>query len=67
MCDYIDEIEEIKKPEWMEEAKEAHIIRKKRNLVHASLCLKDDAEINEDLCKQVINYLNTIINSRWKE
>ena len=38
--DYIDAIEEIKKPDWMEEASRAQHIREKRNLVHAKLCLK---------------------------
>lgn len=49
----------------MEEAEEAHKIRDKRNLVHAKLCLKKSAEINEETCNEVITYLKKIIESRW--
>ena len=66
LADYIDEIRDIKRPEWMEEAEEAHKIRDKRNLVHAKLCLRKSAEINDDTCKKVIGYLKNIIESRWK-
>lgn len=51
--DYIDKIKEIKKPEWMEEAEHAHEIRKKRNLVHAKLCLKKDAKIDKETCRRL--------------
>lgn len=63
LIDYIDIIKEIQKPEWMEEANKAHIIRKKRNLVHAKLCLKS-GEINESICREVIDYLNDVLNTR---
>ena len=66
LADYINEIRKIKKPAWMQEAEEAHQIREKRNLVHAKLCLKEDAEINDDMCKKVIGYLCDIIKSRLK-
>lgn len=66
LADYIDEIRDIKRPEWMEEAEEAHKIREKRNLVHAKLCLKKSAEINDVTCKEVIEYLKNIIESRWQ-
>ena len=65
LADYIDEIRDIKRPKWMVEAEEAHKIRDKRNLVHAKLCLKRSAEINDDTCKKVIEYLKHIIESRW--
>lgn len=39
LADYINEIRKIKEPAWMQEAEEAHQIRKKRNLVHAKLRL----------------------------
>lgn len=64
LIDYINAIKKMKKPHWMKEATGAHYIRKKRNLVHAKLCLKDDAEINEETCKEVIDYLNEIFKSR---
>lgn len=67
LADYINEIRKIKKPEWMQEAEEAHQIREKRNLVHAKLCLKEDAEINDDMCRKVIRYLSNIIKSRLDE
>ena len=63
LVDYIDAIKEIKKPEWMQEANKAHSIREKRNLLHAKLCLKSD-EINEKVCKEVIEYLQDIIKTR---
>lgn len=65
LADYIDEIRDIKKPDWMQESVDAHKIRRKRNLVHAKLCLKDNTQIDDVICKQVINYLKNIINSRW--
>ena len=61
---YIEAIKEIKKPDWMESSKNAHFIRKQRNLVHAKLCLKSDKKIDEDICKKVISYLHEIINTR---
>lgn len=61
----IDMIKEIKAPAWMEAADRAHIIRKKRNLVHAKLCLKESEKIDAKLCKRVIRYLSQIINTRY--
>lgn len=63
LIDYIDIIKEIKKPSWMEEAGKAHIIRKKRNLVHAKLCLNSD-DINETVCREVIDYLKDVLKTR---
>ena len=48
LIDYIDAIKKIKAPAWMEEAKKAHMIREKRNLVHAKLCLKKTFAINDN-------------------
>jgi hypothetical protein len=47
----------------MEEADKAHFIRQKRNLVHAKLCLKSE-EINEMVCREVIDYLNDVLKTR---
>lgn len=66
LIDYINEIKYIEKPNWMEEASKAHEIRKKRNLVHAKLCLKSD-EINEAVCREVIGYLEDVIKTRGVE
>lgn len=66
LADYINELRKIKKPSWMEEASEAHLIREKRNLVHAKVCLKENVAIDEDACKQVLHYLGHIIESRWR-
>ncbi len=63
LAHYIDEIKYIKRPEWMEEANKAHEIRKKRNLVHAKLCMKEDV-IDEESCKQVIEYLRDVLRTR---
>lgn len=62
--DYINEIEDINKPNWTEEAKEAHEIRKTRNLVHAKLYLKDQTPIDKNMCSEIINKLLHIIKSR---
>ena len=63
LIDYINEIKYIERPNWMLEAEKAHEIRKKRNLVHAKLCLKTD-EINEIVCNQVIEYLKDVLKTR---
>lgn len=61
---YIDQIKEIEKPDWMELSEKAHYIRKNRNSVHAKVCLKQEIDINEEICEKVITYLNDIIKSR---
>jgi len=61
--DYINEIKYIERPHWMEEANKAHAIRKKRNLVHAKLCMKSN-EINEEVCREVIGYLKDVLKTR---
>ena len=63
LIDYINEIKYIERPHWMEEASKAHEIRKKRNLVHAKLCMNSDA-VNEDVCRQVIEYLKDVLKTR---
>ena len=63
LYDFIDKIKEIKRPQWMEQSRNAHEIRKKRNLVHARLCMNSD-EISEDVCLQVISYLKDILTTR---
>ena len=64
LIDYIDAIEEIKRPGWMEEAEKAHKIRKDRNMVHAKLCLNSNRGIDEATCREVIGYLREIIETR---
>ena len=63
LIDYINEIKYIEHPRWMDEANKAHEIRKKRNLVHAKLCMNSD-EINESVCRQVIDYLGQVLKTR---
>lgn len=63
LVDYINEIKYIERPHWMEEADKAHTIREKRNLVHAKLCINSD-EINEQVCRQVIEYLRDVLKTR---
>lgn len=62
--DYIEAIEELKKPDWYEAASKATEIRKKRNLVHAKLYI-DDKDISKETCTEVIDYLEYVINTRW--
>lgn len=62
---YINKIAKISTPPWMKQMKEnAFTIKNKRNLVHAKLCLKDDVQINEETCKNVITFLKEIIRQR---
>jgi hypothetical protein len=42
----------------------AHRIRKGRNIVHPKCFIKSDKEIDEKTCKEVISYLEDIINKR---
>lgn len=67
LIDYIDSIASIKRPKWMDEAKKAHNIRKKRNMVHAKLCMGNNQDINQETCKMVIEYLIEIISTRFTE
>ena len=60
--DYINSIAELKRPEWMLD--NTHTIRKRRNLVHARLQLNEDAEINSEMCSEVIGYLKDVIKKR---
>ena len=62
---YIEQIKEIEKPNWMESSEKAHFIRRKRNNVHARLCLKEGTGINEKTCLSVIEYLREIIDTRF--
>lgn len=62
---YINKVAKITKPQWMKEMKDnAFTIKDKRNLVHAKLCLKEDVQINDKICKDVISYLKEIIMER---
>ncbi len=63
LVDYINEIKYIKRPRWIDEANKAHEIRKKRNLVHAKLCI-DSTVINEQMCRDVIEYLEDVLSTR---
>ena len=63
LADYINAINEIEMPNWLNEADKSHEIREKRNLVHAKLCLKSN-EINEPSCKKVIEYLIDVLKTR---
>lgn len=63
LSDYINEIECIEKPRWRKEASLAHEIRKKRNLVHAKLCVLESG-INEKTARMVIEYLEQVLKAR---
>ena len=61
---YIRDIKYLKRPSWIEEAEKAYTIKDKRNMVHAKLCLNSKEEINEELCRKVIGYLNDVLKTR---
>ena len=65
LIDYINTINELEKPNWIDAADKATTIRKKRNLVHAKLYINDN-DISKETCTQVIDYLEYVINTRWK-
>lgn len=67
LCEYIKAINSLKYPDWMETNEKATFIRKKRNLVHAKLCLKEEVGINEKTCAKVITYLLEVIGSRFTQ
>lgn len=67
LADYIDAINEIEKPYWLESSEKAHFIREKRNLVHASLYLKEGQRIDKAMCETVIAYLEEIIDTRFDD
>ena len=60
---YIEEIRYISHPDWDREADSAHEIRKKRNLVHAKLCVDESAVGKESACK-VIECLEQVLKTR---
>ena len=72
LVDYIAAIPEVGYPDWIDKAEVATFkhnatqIREKRNLVHATLCLKDCEKINAELCQRVIGYLKEILEIRFK-
>lgn len=67
LIDYINEIKYIERPRWVDEATKAHEIRKKRNLVHAKLCLSQSIEIDDETCQMVIGYLRDVLKTRGVE
>ena len=64
LINIINEIKFLNQPTWDMAADDAHKIRRKRNLVHAKLCLKEEEDINEELCKKVIDYLKHVLKTR---
>ena len=63
LYDYINAIKYIEKPRWAHEADMAHTIRKKRNLVHAKLCISSH-DVNEETARMVIEYLDQVLRTR---
>jgi hypothetical protein len=64
LIDYINRLYNEYTPNWNGMSKKAHIIRKKRNLVHVKLCLKRSDEITEEVCREIVDDLKEIIVSR---
>lgn len=65
LIDYINELQDIKKSSWVDAAKKATEIRKKRNLVHATLYINNN-DISKETCTEILDYLEYVINTRWK-
>lgn len=65
LIDYIKEIRILKEPDWDLGYEQADEIRKKRNLVHAKLFVKE-SDISKNTCTQIIDYLTYVIQTRWK-
>lgn len=63
LYDYINEIKYIDPHVWHKEDKLAHVIREKRNLIHARLCIDKD-EVNEGTARMVIDYLEQVLKTR---
>ena len=63
LLDYINEIKFLERPRWAKEADMAHTIRRKRNLIHAKLCIDSD-EVNEKTARMVIDYLDKVLRTR---
>ena len=63
LFDYINEIKYIEQPRWAKEADMAHKIRKKRNLVHAKLCVSEGV-VGEQSARMVIDYLEQVLKTR---
>lgn len=63
LMDYIDIIQN-RRPDWIDGAKKATEIRKKRNLVHAKLYIAE-GEITQEICYEMLRNLEVIINNRW--
>lgn len=59
----IDEIEELEKPDWAEEAKCAHKIKYMRNRIHADLCIRTQ-DVNEQAARMVIECLDKVLRTR---
>lgn len=60
---YIRDIKNIKRPHWRDAAVKAYLIKENRNKVHAKICIKDN-DISEDLCRQVMGYLEDVLKTR---
>ena len=63
LIDYINEIKFIERPNWIKEADMAHEIRKKRNLIHAKLCIDSD-DVSEETARMVVGYLDSVLKTR---
>ena len=63
LIDYINEIQNLRKPNWYDAAAKAPEIRKKRNLVHAKLYIDNNKDISKETCTEVIDYLEYVINT----
>ena len=63
--DYIDKLQSLEKSFQNGAASKATEIRKKRNLVHAKLYI-NESDISKETCSEIIDYLQSVVNTRWK-
>lgn len=61
----IDKLKEKVKPRWYE-YKKANYIRRKRNMVHPKEYIKNNKVFNYDECREIIDNLKDVIESREK-
>ena len=59
----IYKLKEVVKPYWYEASK-ANKIRKTRNMVHPKECIRNNIKITSEECKEIIDDLNDIIESK---
>ncbi len=63
LTDYVEAIEELKFPGWMEN-KAAGKDKRKQDPVYAKLCLRKSYPVGEETCREVVGYLEDLLRLR---